>query len=698
MSFSSNGEKVIGIIGCGLIADTHVEAIIDALTGAKIVLCDPLPGKAELLRQKYNLKAAYTNITEMLNREEPFSIHVASPPQLHVAHARQSLEAGCHVLVEKPLCFSRREAEELYDLAEKKGKTLCVDHSLLFQPSVVRMMNILQADSQIEVLHVNSFYGMDVGDAGGASLMQDWKRQMAGGFLMDSLVHPVTLAVTLAGSPSKIHANFVQKGEHIAEFIMSWQGASAVVSIGVSVGTQPFRRMTEVMTSAGTFTVDHSSEVLVFSGLGAGPRGFKKISKNLRYASQLALGTIGTCIDVLRRKIKQNPGARALIRAYYQNLLENGHLPISRKAVLDTVFALEVVGEIIEGRSMSANRKSLQSCSATSKDSPALTTLVTGASGFLGRNLCRELVASGKRKIIAVMRRGPNADRLASSPLLEKKFVDFNGLSAKEFENLLTGVDEVIHCAHASKAKTWMDYYDQNVKTTLALYKAAAANNCKRFIHLSSVAVYGLQNPQSKVVTENNPVQNKKRGWDFYVRSKSQADVCLTELATNGGPQLAILRPGILYAASGERLLSRSIPFGKERVFIQLGDGRNRLPFTRVEVLAKRICVMLDTAPFPVGTYNVTGLCDEPSREFRTRRLQALGVKARFLSLPVWPFRLLATTLELTSALLYRKNAPRITRYILDSATRDIIYDCSRAKTSFGWDPEEADRLAHHPS
>lgn len=683
--------KVVGIIGCGLIADTHVEAILHFAPGMAIAVCDPLPGKAELLRQKYGLKVAYTNISEMLANERPFSVHILSPPQMHVDHARQSLEAGCHVVVEKPLCFSRRAAEELFAVAEKSGRSLCVDHSLLFQPSVKKVLDALHRSPRMRVLQVNSFYGMEGAESGpNGAFMPDWKRQMIGGFIMDSLVHPITLAVALSGAPSKIQINFVKKDGQINEFLMSWESENSVVAISISIGSQPFRRQTEVMTTEGTFTIDHSSEVLVASGMGFGPRPIRKVGKNLGYAAQLVSGTLGTIWQVLHGTIKQNPGARALIREFYKHLDGKANIPVSRQNVLDTVCALEHAGSLVSDEKGSPNRLQVPHETIETLGVPLLKTLVTGASGFLGRTVCDELVRSGRRNVIALMRRGPNADRLPTSPFLEKRFVDFEHFLPEDYSALLNGVDEVIHCAHASKAKTWGDFYKQNVQTTVALFEAAAVHGCKRFIHLSSVAVYGVRNRKPNLINESTPIRDGTSGWDFYIRSKAKAELRLKELAQKGGPDLIILRPGILYGGSGERLLSRSIPVGDQRVIIELGSGKNHLPYTRVDVLARKISEIMDLVPFPAGTYNVTGVCNERSREFRDRRLRALGVNARFVSIPTWPLRILATVSEAAWFLGRRKRAPKITRYILDSATRDLKYDCTNAANAIGWDPVEA--------
>lgn len=688
--------KTIGIVGCGLIADTHVEAIREAAPGFEISVCDGVPGKAELLRRKYALKSAYCRIGDMLEAERPFAVHILSPPQMHIAHARQCVEAGSHVLVEKPLCFASEEARDLLAVGRKRGKIVCVDHSLLFQPSVERMLCLLRQNPHARVLHVRSFYGLEaegIGKPGRSA--QAWKQYLPGGWLMDALVHPITLAVEVCGTPDHVVANSVERDGQIQELLVSWESQGSMVALTVSAGSQPFRRITEVVTTEGTFTIDHSTEVLVVSGAGAGPNSIKKIGRNLGFAGQLFRGTLGTVWSVARGRIKQNPGARALVGAFYRHLEGRGDNPVSVQNVLHTVQALESAATVLSNRIHPGppSAASTPNRPASAEKLPTLTTLVTGASGFLGRAVCEHLVGTERRRILGVVRRGPNAERLPATPLLQRRFLDFDFCAQEDYQALLAGVNEVVHCAHASHARTWATYKSENVDTTIALYEAAAKAGCKRFIHISSVAVYGVQNREPNTIDENAPIRSGNGGWDFYIRSKAEADACLLERARKGGPELVILRPGILYSAAGERLLSRSVPMGAKRVFIEFGHGDNHLPYTRVDVLAQAIGRLLDQSPFPQGVYNVTGNCRDSARAFKIARLDKLGVHAQFLSLPAWPLRIGASALEAAYWLARRQRAPKLTRYVLDSAQRDLLYSTRRAEKAFGWNPDEAVRI-----
>ena len=231
------------------------------------------------------------------------------------------------------------------------------------------------------------------------------------------------------------------------------------------------------------------------------------------------------------------------------------------------------------------------------------------------------------------------------------------------------------------------------MNATLSLYDAAAKAGCRRFVHISSVAVHGVHNRKPNLVSEASPLVQGKSIWDFYIRSKAQADRQLLERAKNATVPLLLLRPGLLYLADGTRLLSKSIPLTEGRLLIEIGNGTNRLPYTRVDVLAQTIVRALNAEHFPTGDYIVTGSMSEASRQFRKARLEALGMKCKFLSVPACPLRPLAAVLEFIYQVLRSRRPPKLTRYILDSACRDLVYDCSKAQKDLGWDPEAAIRM-----
>ena len=126
--------KKFAIVGCGRIAQRHAEHINNF--GKLIAVCDIVEGKASDLANLYNAKS-YNNIDEMLKSEKEIDvISICSPNGLHAEHSIKSLNAGFHVLCEKPLALSVEDCGKMISAAESANKRLFAIKQNRYNPPV----------------------------------------------------------------------------------------------------------------------------------------------------------------------------------------------------------------------------------------------------------------------------------------------------------------------------------------------------------------------------------------------------------------------------------------------------------------------------------------------------------------------------------------------------------------------------------
>src|SRR5437868_6956763 len=111
----------IAIIGCGKVADQHVQAIHRIPDCKIVVVCDREPLMANQLGERFGISGCFSNLEQMLQSTSPEVVHITTPPQSHYSLAKQCLESGSHVYVEKPFSIMASEAESLIELAEGCG-------------------------------------------------------------------------------------------------------------------------------------------------------------------------------------------------------------------------------------------------------------------------------------------------------------------------------------------------------------------------------------------------------------------------------------------------------------------------------------------------------------------------------------------------------------------------------------------------
>lgn len=146
--------------------------------------------------------------------------------------------------------------------------------------------------------------------------------------------------------------------------------------------------------------------------------------------------------------------------------------------------------------------------------------LVTGASGLVGRELLKRLIASGNR-VVATIHNNPLEE--IASPLLEKKTCDL--LDVSELALLMEGVDKVYHCAAVVSFNPAhrRNMYALNVEGTANVVNTALEAGVKKLLHVSSVAALSSET-EGGPVTEGRPCQ-EENGKSAYARSKYLAEM-----------------------------------------------------------------------------------------------------------------------------------------------------------------------------
>lgn len=150
----------VAVVGSGFIGPVHVEALRRLGIPIKGVL-DITPEKSEQARQKMHLGVAYQSFEELLADEEVISVHLTVPNKYHYEMSKQALEAGKHVLCEKPLAMTAEESAELVAIAQKTGLVAGVCFNLRFYPLNLQARQMVQSGDIGDVFSIVGSYEQD---------------------------------------------------------------------------------------------------------------------------------------------------------------------------------------------------------------------------------------------------------------------------------------------------------------------------------------------------------------------------------------------------------------------------------------------------------------------------------------------------------------------------------------------------------
>jgi predicted dehydrogenase len=149
------------VIGCGSIAAQHLPFLSSSADIALVATCDTSPAAAAFAQQRFGAAAAFTEAGEMLREARPEVVHVLTPPHTHVPVTLACLDAGAHVICEKPAAADAAETERLLDAAQSRGLLLFESRNYLWNDPVQRLSRTVRSGRLGDVLEVDLLLAVD---------------------------------------------------------------------------------------------------------------------------------------------------------------------------------------------------------------------------------------------------------------------------------------------------------------------------------------------------------------------------------------------------------------------------------------------------------------------------------------------------------------------------------------------------------
>jgi nucleoside-diphosphate-sugar epimerase len=300
---------------------------------------------------------------------------------------------------------------------------------------------------------------------------------------------------------------------------------------------------------------------------------------------------------------------------------------------------------------------------------------VTGAGGFIGRNLLPRLAAAGHRATVLLL---PDED---PAGLPACRVVRGDITRPESLAGLFEGSEAVVHLAAAvGYGQTMARCRRINRDGTRHVVEAAVAAGLRRFVQLSSVSVYGRR----PGVPIDEDTSLRKPG-DPYGDTKIEAEALLQEHVRRGEIDLTILRPTVIYGPGDDKFLPKlmeNLRSGRARI---VGDGTNPVDAIHVDDVVDLIARVLADPRAIDGVYNVNHPGNPSWNELLSLVAQGMGVEPPRSHLP-YPLALAAAgAMELAARLT--GSEPRLTRYAVRVIGRAYDYRVDRAKRELGFEP-----------
>ncbi len=308
--------------------------------------------------------------------------------------------------------------------------------------------------------------------------------------------------------------------------------------------------------------------------------------------------------------------------------------------------------------------------------------LVTGGTGLLGSHIAEQLHRRG-RAVRALCRPGSDTRFLHS---LGAEIVSGDLNDRPLLDRACQGIDTVYHAAaRVGDWGPWEDFVRVSIDGTQTLLDAAAGAKVRRFLHISSVSVYGHVDGEGKVLDETAPLGVNVHRWSYYTRAKVEAEHRVWTMHKSGRLAATVIRPSWLYGPRDRATLPRLIDSIRRRKAKIVGDGENRLNVVHAGNVAEAAILAAESDRAVGEAYNCCHDGVLTQRGYFDRVAAAIGAPPVTRAVPYRVAYSAAFLLECLGHAFRTRTPPFVTRYAVWLMGRRCFFECKKLQDQLGW-------------
>lgn len=685
---NNDSTKKVALLGAGYIAEWHAKAILRTTELCLHAVCDKSLTRANETAQLFRIPRVFGTIDELAQDSEIDSVHILLPPDLHAATAMQMLQAGKNVFVEKPMCLNVVDCRKLSDLATEKNLRLGVGHNFLFHPAYEKLRRDFRDGNLGWVDHIVVTWHKELPQLRHGPF-GIWMLREPGNVLLEIGSHVFSYLIDLIGSPTEITvrpSNFVTLplGVRIPQQCRIYCEASGkIADVSLSLVPGFSEHTVHVRGSLGSATADLDNNTYVLRTHTASPDDFDRYNRIRNESKALSSqAKAGLYNYLLSKFIKSVPGntyghsIELAIRAFY------GDQPDERISGTFGEKVISLCNRAIEHSELPVSSFHLLS-PKTEVAVARPTVLVLGATGFIGQELCRKLLADGHS--VRVLVRDPY-----KLPLdLRSARLEVVQGSLENEADLGKAMHEIHYVYHLAKAavKRWADYQKHDVEVTVRIAEACLKADVKLLIYTGTIDSY-YAGRSAGVIREDTPLDPNISSRNLYARAKALSEAKLSTLHNERKLPVVIVRPGIVIGRGGSPFHWGVGMWHFSSLCQVWGHGDNKLPLVLVEDVASGLASIVGRQDLAGQSLNLIGEPCLSAREYLDALESYAGIKLNREYVRPWRFYL-NDLAKWVVKLVVRHPECRMPSYRdWETRTQQASFDCTRTKGLLNWNPE----------
>ena len=337
----------VGLLGCGVALEHHLRALKIMEHVNILWFCDIERSKAELARRSWGRGGAVgAHIDDLLEKSKPDVVHICTPPATHAELAVKILNAGCNVLLEKPMATSIEGAERIIEARDAGRRSLCVMHNHIFDPTVIAVDRAIKKGALGELIYGKVIYFVDWKKMVRENLNRKdhWAFSLTSGVAGEYIPHPIYLIQHYLGTCLEIQVMYASEKLRGPETVpresfavqMRFEGSLGSIFL---IDCLPYGHFS--IDLHGTLAAAHINMMdLTFSierirsGL---PLPAAQMASTVEQSFQKLCRTFSNTVNIMTGRLRRRPGHKHIIQSFYQSIRDGGAPPISGEEGLETV-------------------------------------------------------------------------------------------------------------------------------------------------------------------------------------------------------------------------------------------------------------------------------------------------------------------------------------------------------------------------
>jgi predicted dehydrogenase/nucleoside-diphosphate-sugar epimerase len=664
----------VGVIGAGNISEFHMRAL-SRVTGARVTaIADSDLKRAEGLARKWSVGRWCASASELFDSGVDV-VHVLTPPSAHASVTVEALSRGCHVYVEKPLATRTADCDEIIAAARACGRSVCVGHSFLRDPTLVRARQIVESGAIGRPLSIQYVRSTEYPKYRGGALPEMYR---GGGYpFRDMGVHGLYIIESFLGQIDDADAQFAWAGPDPCLFADEWtvllRTQRGQASIYLSWSSRPQQHSVTIFGTCGVLRADLYAMYVSVKRARRIPGHVLRVVNSVTEAAQMASGTFKGLAGFALGRVRQYHGLQRLIEEFYERLAAGQPAPVTPERARSVVAWTERIA----ARADHAKSEYLAAACQT----PTAPTLVTGGTGLVGQALVERLLHSGRR-VRLLVRRFPTDPLLANNPNVELVIGDLGDEAA--VEKAVAGTTTVFHLGAALRGTT--EEFDRGtIVGTRNIVDAALRHAVSQVVYVSSLSVlHALAGDSRSAVAEDWPLEPHPELRGNYSRTKLEAERIVSDAVREKGLGAVILRPAEVLGDGPPRITAGvALQFGKRLVV--LGDGRAVVPLIYVGDLVDALLLAEESQIRDGSAFHLVDPAEITQNDLIERFRASTEEDLRVIHAPQWLVRLAGYAGDFLGALA-RRRLP-ISSYRLGSACAFRRFNCDQAARVLKWRP-----------